>query len=153
MPTPAEVAAFVDANKNNPQAIVNAANRYGVTLTDIAADTGYSDRAISIWLGNNGLTARDFPGESAAASATTGGVSGAAVVTQPPATANAADATATAAAAAAAAATSATTVAAGAAGVVEPFKAMAASLWEKHRMLLIGAGLLALLAFSPKKGR
>jgi len=60
MPTPAEIAAFVNANLNNPQAIVQAANQYGVSLNDIASATGYSGQEIGSYLGDNGLTSAAF---------------------------------------------------------------------------------------------
>lgn len=67
MPTPQEIAAFVQANQGNPQAILAAANANGVSLQDIANATGYSGQQIGSYLGNNGLSASDFTGGAAAA--------------------------------------------------------------------------------------
>lgn len=147
MPTSAEIAAHVEAFKDNPQEILRAANANGVTLTDIQNAIGATERDVAIWLGNNGLTASLF----------TAGVSGPPAPPPPPPPAPApAPVGAPVAAPSPTPAPPAPAPAPGTGGVTTATTTgTLATLWANHRSLLIGAAaLVALLLFgSAKKGR
>jgi hypothetical protein len=65
-PSAGDINNFVQANIGNPQAIMQAAAQYGVSMDDLANATGYSSNQINDYFGNAGLGSL---GTSSAASA------------------------------------------------------------------------------------
>lgn len=54
-PSAGDINSFVQANMGNPQAIMQAAQQYGVSMDDLANATGYSSAQIDDYFGNAGL--------------------------------------------------------------------------------------------------
>ena len=54
-PSASDINSFVQANIGNPQAIMQAAQQYGVSMDDLANATGYSSDQINNYFGNAGL--------------------------------------------------------------------------------------------------
>jgi hypothetical protein len=54
-PSASDINSFVQANIGNPQAIMQAAQQYGVSMDDLANATGYSSSQINDYFGNAGL--------------------------------------------------------------------------------------------------
>ena len=54
-PSASDINSFVQANMGNPQAIMQAAQQYGVSMDDLANATGYSSDQINNYFGNAGL--------------------------------------------------------------------------------------------------
>jgi hypothetical protein len=54
-PSDADIASFVQANINNPQAIAQAAQQYGVSADALARATGYSSGQVNDYFGNAGI--------------------------------------------------------------------------------------------------
>ena len=54
-PSAGDINSFVQANIGNPQAIMQAAQQYGVSMDDLANATGYSSSQINDYFGNAGL--------------------------------------------------------------------------------------------------
>ena len=54
-PSAGDINNFVQANIGNPQAILQAAQQYGVSMDDLANATGYSSAQIDDYFGNAGL--------------------------------------------------------------------------------------------------
>jgi hypothetical protein len=54
-PSASDINSFVQANIENPQAILQAAQRYGVSMDALADATGYSSAQIDDYFGNAGL--------------------------------------------------------------------------------------------------
>lgn len=54
-PSAGDINSFVQANIGNPQAILQAAQQYGVSMDDLANATGYSSSQINDYFGNAGL--------------------------------------------------------------------------------------------------
>jgi len=54
-PSSEDINSFVQANIGNPQAIMQAAQQYGVSMDDLANATGYSSNQINDYFGNAGL--------------------------------------------------------------------------------------------------
>jgi hypothetical protein len=54
-PSAGDINSFVQANLGNPQAIMQAAQQYGVSMDDLANATGYSSNQINDYFGNAGL--------------------------------------------------------------------------------------------------
>ena len=54
-PSQADIAAYVNANRNDPMAIYNAAIANGVSSSQVAATSGWSQAEISAWADANGL--------------------------------------------------------------------------------------------------
>ena len=54
-PSAGDINSFVQANMGNPQAIMQAAQQYGVSMDDLANATGYSSNQINDYFGNAGL--------------------------------------------------------------------------------------------------
>jgi hypothetical protein len=54
-PSDADIASFVQANINNPQAIAQAAQQYGVSSDALARATGYSSGQVNDYFGNAGI--------------------------------------------------------------------------------------------------
>ena len=54
-PSASDINSFVQANIGNPQAIMQAAQQYGVSMDDLANATGYSSSQIDDYFGNAGL--------------------------------------------------------------------------------------------------
>lgn len=61
-PSASDINSFVQANIGNPQAIMQAAQQYGVSMDDLANATGYSSSQIDDYFGNAGYgTSRSKP--------------------------------------------------------------------------------------------
>jgi len=58
-PSSGDINNFVQANIGNPQAIMQAAQQYGVSMDDLANATGYSSSQINDYFGNAGLGSFD----------------------------------------------------------------------------------------------
>lgn len=58
----ATINEYVRGHENNPQDILAQANRYGISLDDIARATGYSHGDITKYMGDTGLRADQFKG-------------------------------------------------------------------------------------------
>jgi len=54
-PSAGDINSFVQANMGNPQAIMQAAQQYGVSMDDLANATGYSSNQINDYFGGAGL--------------------------------------------------------------------------------------------------
>jgi hypothetical protein len=54
-PSSGDINSFVQANIGNPQAIMQAAQQYGVSMDDLANATGYSSGQINDYFSNAGL--------------------------------------------------------------------------------------------------
>jgi len=54
-PSASDINNFVQANIGDPQAIMQAATQYGVSMDDLANATGYSSAQIDDYFGNAGL--------------------------------------------------------------------------------------------------
>jgi len=54
-PSASDINSFVQANMGNPQAILQAAQQYGVSMDALADATGYSSAQIDDYFGNAGL--------------------------------------------------------------------------------------------------
>jgi len=54
-PSAGDINSFVQANIGNPQAIMQAATQYGVSMEDLANATGYSSGQINDYFSNAGL--------------------------------------------------------------------------------------------------
>ena len=54
-PSASDINSFVQANIGNPQAIMQAAQQYGVSMGDLANATGYSSAQIDDYFGNAGF--------------------------------------------------------------------------------------------------
>lgn len=60
-PTDAEIKAFVAANINNPTAIVDAANQYGISAQDIKRATGYNVSQMASYLAGSNIIGEQTP--------------------------------------------------------------------------------------------
>jgi hypothetical protein len=57
----ADISSFVQANIDNPQAIADAAQQYGVSAADLSRATGYDAGTVSNYFGNAGINMWDQP--------------------------------------------------------------------------------------------
>lgn len=143
-----EIRAVIAANRDtNPAFIVSEANRTNTSLADIA-EAGFSEREISIWLGDHGFNSSMF----------TGGVSGAAPAPAPPAPApTPAPTPAPGAAPAPTPAPPAPAPAPGTGGVTSGAAVYTLStLWANHRGLMLAAAAVVVLLVvggAAKKGK
>jgi hypothetical protein len=61
----ADISSFVQANIDNPQAIADAAQQYGVSAADLSRATGYDVGTVSNYFGNAGINMWDQPTQPA----------------------------------------------------------------------------------------